>query len=202
MWSNDYYNPFGDGLFKEDLGGIQPHVATFKDGDAICALVKSTVQKVETILKNHQQIGPHSSSDERLLEIRNSFLSPKGKNMDMGIFYAFLMLEDKDLKFASRSLEFGIKASTGLGTAGGGVAVAVSWKRDASEEALSQIDVLTWRLSENSDRLTTMTEKVMVRLFSPSPTITEVSDAGDDAASYVAAKESKVIVERKLLCIA
>ncbi len=90
MWSNDYYNPFGDGLFKEDLGGIQPHVATFKDGDAICALVKSTVQKVETILKNHQQIGPHSSSDEWLLEIRNSFLSPKGKNMDMRNFLCLL----------------------------------------------------------------------------------------------------------------
>ena len=26
----------------------------------------------------------------------------------MGIFYAFLMLEDKDLKFASRSLENGV----------------------------------------------------------------------------------------------
>lgn len=75
-------------------------------------------QRYKKILKNHQQSGRHSSSDERLLEIRNSFLSPKGKNMDMGIFYAFLMLEDKDLKFASRSLEFGIRASTGLGTAG------------------------------------------------------------------------------------
>jgi hypothetical protein len=45
MWLNDYNNPFGGGLFKEDLGGIQPHVAMFKDGDAIHALVKSTVQK-------------------------------------------------------------------------------------------------------------------------------------------------------------
>jgi hypothetical protein len=67
-WISDYNNPFGDGLFKEDLAGIQPHLAVFKDGDAIWSLVKTTVQKVETILKNHQQSGHHSS---------------------MGIFYAF-----------------------------------------------------------------------------------------------------------------
>jgi hypothetical protein len=103
-WLSDYMNPFGDGLFKEDLAGIQPHLAVFKDGDAIQLLVKSTVQKAETILKNHQHSGHHSSGDERLLEIRNNFLSPKGKNVDMGNFYKFLMLEDKDLKFASRSL--------------------------------------------------------------------------------------------------
>jgi len=85
-WLSDYKNPFSDGIFKDDLAGIQPHLATFKDGDAICSLVKSTVQKVETALKNHQQSGHHSSGDERLLEIRNSFISPRGKNVDMGIF--------------------------------------------------------------------------------------------------------------------
>jgi hypothetical protein len=67
-WLIDYKNAFGDGLFKEDLGGIQPQLATFKDGDAIQALIKSTVQKVETILKNHQQSGHFSSGDERLLK--------------------------------------------------------------------------------------------------------------------------------------
>ena len=97
--------------------------------------MKSTVQKVETILKKHQQSGHHSSGDERLLEIQNSFLSSKGKNVDMGIFYAFLILEDKDLKFASRSLEGGIGASAGLGTVGGGAAVVASRKRDVSEAA-------------------------------------------------------------------
>jgi len=87
-------------------------------------------QRYKKILKNHQQSGRHSSSDERLLEIRNSFFSPKGKNVDMGFFYAFLMLEDKDLKFASPSLEDGVGASAGLGTVGGGVAVAVNQKRE------------------------------------------------------------------------
>jgi hypothetical protein len=131
----------------------------FKDGDAIQSLVKSTVQKVETILKNHQQSGHHSSGDERLLEIRNSFFSLQGKNVDMGIFYAFLMLEVQDLKFASRSFEGDIGACAGLGTVGGGVAVEASPKRDVSEAALNQIDLLTWRLSDNSDRHTTTTEK-------------------------------------------
>jgi hypothetical protein len=200
-WLPDYKNPFVDGLFKEDLAGIKPHLAVFKDAAAIRSLVKSTVQKVETILKNHQQSGHHSSGDERLLEIRNSFLSPKGKNVDMGIFYAFLMLEDKDLKFASRSLEDGVGASAGFGTVGGGTAVVLNKKRDASEAALSQIDLLTRRLSENSDRLTNTTEKAMVRLFSPSPTFTDVSSSVNETASYVAAKEVKVVVERKLLCL-
>jgi hypothetical protein len=107
--------------------------------------VISTVQKVETVLKNHKQSGHHSSGDERLLEIRNSFISPRGKNVDMGIFYSFLMLEDKDLKFASRSLENGVGASAGLGTVFGGASVAVNRKRDASEAALSQINLLTRR---------------------------------------------------------
>jgi hypothetical protein len=82
-WISDYNNPFGDGLFKEDLAGVQPHLAVFEDGDAIRSLVKTTVQKVEMILKNHQQSRHHLSGDERLLEIHNSFLSPRGKNVDM-----------------------------------------------------------------------------------------------------------------------
>jgi DNA topoisomerase IB len=47
-------------------------------------------------------------------------LSPKGKNVDMCYFYAFLMLEEKDFKFASRQLEDGAGASAGFGTVGGG----------------------------------------------------------------------------------
>jgi hypothetical protein len=111
-----------------------------------------------------------------------------------------LILEDKDLKFASRSLEGGVGASAGFGTVGGGAAVVASRKRDVSEMASSQIDLLTRRLSENSDRHTSTTEKAMVHLFSPSPTFTDVSTVGTESA-YVAAKECKVTVERKLLCV-
>jgi hypothetical protein len=74
-------------------------------------------------------------------------------------------------------------------------------KRDVSEVALSQIDLLVRRLSDNSDRLTSTTEKAMVRLLSPSPTFTDVSTAGTETASYVTAKEYKVTMERKLLCV-
>jgi hypothetical protein len=42
-----------------------------------------------------------------------------------------LMLETKDLKFASRSMEPGVGASVGLGTVGGGLAVTGNQKRDA-----------------------------------------------------------------------
>jgi len=135
------------------------------------------------------------------MEIWNSFLSPKRKNVDMGLWYAFLMLEENNLNFVSRNLQEGVGAAAGLGTVGGGAAATTSYqKRDASEAALTQIDLLTRRLSNNSDRLTSMTEKAMVRLFSPSPTFTDVSaSVNNDAASYIAAKEKKVDSERKLL---
>jgi hypothetical protein len=85
------------------------------------------VQKVQTTLKNHKQSGHHSSGAERLMEIQNSFLSPKGKNLDMGLWYAFLMLEEKDLNFVSRKLQEGVGAAAGLGTIGGGAAATTSY---------------------------------------------------------------------------
>jgi hypothetical protein len=59
------------------------------------------VSRVETILHNHQQSGHHYTGDKHLHEIKSSFLNAKGKNMDMSYYYAFSMLKDKDLKFAS-----------------------------------------------------------------------------------------------------
>jgi hypothetical protein len=41
----------------------------------------------------------------------------------------------------------------------------------------------------------------MVCLFLSSPTFTEISNASDETASYVVAKERKVVMERKLLCV-
>jgi hypothetical protein len=203
-WVKDYKNPFVNGLFSDDLGAIKPELATFKDGTAIRALVRSMVKKIETILKNHQQSGHHSSGDERLIEIKSSFLSPKGKNVYIGNFYAFLMLETKDLKFASRSLEPDVGASAGLGTVGGGVAATIHGKRDASEAALTELNVLARHLSENSAKLMNTAEIAMVHLFSPYPTFTDISCNGGDgvaSSSYAAAKECKVFVERKLLCL-
>ena len=69
------------------FGGLRGNeassIASFKDSYAIKGYVKTVVAKVETILKNHQQSGSHSSGDERLNEIKTSFLSPKGKSIDM-----------------------------------------------------------------------------------------------------------------------
>mmetsp|Transcript_3838 Transcript_3838/g.5703 ORF Transcript_3838/g.5703 Transcript_3838/m.5703 type:complete len:126 (-) Transcript_3838:1537-1914(-) len=112
-----------------------------------------TVQKVETILSNHRKSGHHTSGDERLLEIKNSFITRNGKNIDMGYFYAFLMLEDKDLKFVSPSLDIGIVASVGLGTTGGGApAVMNNRKRDNPDPMMQKLDVCAQRFIENSDR--------------------------------------------------
>jgi len=99
---------------------MKPHLARFKDGDEIRKLVVQVVSRVETVKKNHQQSGHHSSGDERLQEINSSFLSPKGKNVDIPFFYAFLMLDNVDLTFVSRKLEDGVGTSAGFGTVGGG----------------------------------------------------------------------------------
>jgi hypothetical protein len=116
----EYINPFTEGKFAEDLKGMKPHLARFKDGDEIRKLVVQVVSRVETVKKNHQQSGHHSSGDERLQEINSSFLSPKGKNVDIPFFYTFLMLDNVDLTFVSRKLEDGVGTSAGFGTVGGG----------------------------------------------------------------------------------
>jgi hypothetical protein len=193
-WIMDYENPFSNGhQFSDDLKAIQPKMATFKDGDAIRALVKSTVLKVETTLKNHKQSGHHSSGEERLLEVKNDFITPKGKNIDMGTFYAFLMLEERDLKFVTRSLELGIGASAGLGTVGGGAPAAMSnRKRDNSESVIQQLNMCTKRFMENSERL-----------FSPSPAFTDFSTTRSggsvESDGIQLAKKTKVVAETKLL---
>jgi hypothetical protein len=64
--------------------------------------------------------------------------------------------------------------------------------------------VLVRYLSENSDQLRNTAIKAMVHLFSPSPTFTNISCNGGDgvaSSSYAAAKESKVVMKRKLLCL-
>ena len=40
----------------------------------------------------------------------------------------------------------------------------------------------------------------MVRLFSPSPTFTDISSS-NESSSLAAGKETKIVVERKLLCL-
>jgi hypothetical protein len=75
------------------LNGISPQSARFKDDLDIKEHVTKVINKVETSL---------TSGNERLKEIPNSFLGPKGKKIDLAFFYAFLMLDDKDLQFVSR----------------------------------------------------------------------------------------------------
>jgi hypothetical protein len=64
---------------------------------------------------------------------------------------------------------------------------------------LSDINVLVKHLSENSDKLKNAAEKSMVCIFSPSCAFTDISCNGGLSSSYIATKESEVVVERKLL---
>ncbi len=57
------------------------------------------------------------------------FFSPKGKNVDIPFFYAFLMLETTDLTSVSRKLGDGVGASAGFGAVGGGKNVSETKKR-------------------------------------------------------------------------
>jgi hypothetical protein len=84
----------------------------------------------------------------------------------MGNNCAILMLEDKDLKFVSHSLELGIGASAGLGTVGGSATAAMSnQKRNSSSEVvIQQFNMCTKHFMENSERL-----------LPPSPTFTDLS---------------------------
>jgi hypothetical protein len=136
-------------------------------------------------------------------------LNAKGKNVDMSYFYAFLMLEDKDLKFASRQLEDIVDASAGFGTVGGGAA-ATRKKQNVQEVVTMDIQNLTKKIADSAEGLCEDTQKAITRLFSPSPTYSDVSfnaksggvsDSIAVSSSYNSAKEDKLIVERKLLCI-
>jgi hypothetical protein len=137
-------------------------------------------------------------------------LSPKGKNVDICYFYAFLMLEEKDLKFASRQLEDGVGASAGFGTVGGGARAAK--KRLHQDAVLTDLQHFTRKLSDSAVGIRSGTERALSRLFlSPSPTFSDISntaagtaavaaahasgDSYSQRSSYSSAKEEKIIME-------
>jgi len=66
----------------DDLAGIQPS-SSFKDGDAIRALMRSKVQKVEIILKSISRAGIIPAV------MRGCLRSGIFSNVYMAIFYAF-----------------------------------------------------------------------------------------------------------------
>ncbi len=107
-------------------------------------------------------------------------------------------------------------------------------KRNHQEAVLTDIQQLTKKLSDSADGIRTDTERAITRLFSPSPTMSDLSvpavavehaitrlfspsptmsdlsgpavAVGTSAQSstlrnYNSAKEGKLIVERKIMCI-
>jgi hypothetical protein len=97
---------------------------------------------------------------------QGKFLEHKGENVDYRYFYAFLILEDKNQKFASRQLEGGICASPGFGTVGGG-AMAVRKKRNVEEVVSLDIQTLTEKNANSADGICEDTQRAITRLFSP-----------------------------------
>jgi hypothetical protein len=165
-WQKECINPFTEGTFADDLKGMKPHLAQFKDGDKIRKLVVQVVCRTETIKKSHQQSGHHSSGDKRLEEICSSFLSLNGKNVDIPFFYAFLMLDTVALTFVSRKLQDGAGASTGFGTVGG-VRVVLETKKSKQVDVSSEIKKLTKNIAEQAEKITSNTNDAITKLFSP-----------------------------------
>ena len=101
----------------------------------------------------------------------------------------------------TRSLQPGVGAGAGLGTVGGGASAAASNRnKDVTDAAFLQLETATKRLSDLS--------ALSARLFFPSPTVAAgignkyfADSVNGDSVSYMSAKESKVVVEIKLLCI-
>ena len=68
------------------------------------------------------------------------------------------------------------------------------------------IQKLTKKIAENAVGLRVDTQNAITRLFSPSPTFSELSYSAPTSTAtvsigYSEAKSDKVVVERKLLCI-
>lgn len=106
---------------------------------------------METISINHYQNGHHTSGDEHLQEIHNSHLSPKVKKKYLSFFYAFIMLEEKDLWFVSHSLDEGVGDSAGFGTTGGGVSVPQKKNRNEQEVIAAEIMDLKKTISDYTE---------------------------------------------------
>jgi hypothetical protein len=207
-WKKDYVNQFTEGLFSEDLKGMMPHLARFKDAEEIRKLTVHVVSRVETILRNHQQSGHHSSGNKRLEKIRYSFLSPKGKNVDIPFFYAFLMLETTDSTFVSRKLGVGVGASAGFGTVGGDKVVSKSRKRKHGGVS-TEIKEPTKNLAEQAERITSNINNAITKLFSPfspqphsfSESIASASSSSQPVDTFQLEREEKVKTEHKIKCI-
>ena len=119
------------------------------------------------------------------------------------------MLEDKDLQFASRYLEGGIGASAGIKTVRG--SITVERTKYNVQEVVASLDIqnLTKRFPDSTDRIHDDNQIAITRLFSPLPTFSDVSytawstgiaDSATVASTYSSTKEDKIIVEQKLLC--
>jgi hypothetical protein len=85
--------------------------------------------------------------------------------MEMSYFYTFffLMLEDKDLKFASYQLDDGLGANAGFSTIGGGAA-ATRKKHNIQEVVALDVQNLT-KNAENAEGLCVDMQNAITRLF-------------------------------------
>jgi hypothetical protein len=99
-WQQEYINPFVCGNYAAELSNFEPHNATFKDGSEIKQNLTLVINKVDSMIKTHKKNVLQKTDEERIQDIRNSFFSPKCKDVEIAFFYAFMLLENQDLGFA------------------------------------------------------------------------------------------------------
>jgi hypothetical protein len=62
------------------------------------------MNNVHNIIHNAKRSGSHSNDDEKYNEIRNNFVNGAGKNIQIAMFYAYMLLEEIEVRFISRRL--------------------------------------------------------------------------------------------------
>jgi hypothetical protein len=168
-WQKDYINPYRTGDYATDCGAFEPNKATFKDGQDIKGWVNTVCTRVENIMRRHDTSGKHKSGPEKMLEIRNEYIQPKGKTLDVAYYYAYLQLHEEDLNYMSWRLDENVGVEAGVSTEGGG-ALAVKHKKQRRETAhdniLSGARQLTDTLTETALLIRNDNRKMIQQLVS------------------------------------
>jgi hypothetical protein len=211
-WIAEYVNAFSGSRFADDLSFISPNKAVYKDGDDIKAHITKVMNRVHQIEANHKKSGHHEGGDGRIDEVRGTFINSKGKNIDLAIFYAFMMLDGKDLRYVNRRLDEGVGASAGIGgDTGGGLKAPGNSKRKAAD-AFEKAAV---KVMEESSKLHRESNEYIREMLKPIPgppsSVSSASRGGaslftppddarwspsEEAAALVKAKKAKLDAEK------
>jgi hypothetical protein len=168
-WQKEYINPYRTGNYAADCGAFEPNKATSKDANDIKGWVSTVSTRVENIKRRHEVSGKHKSGHEKMLEIHNEYVQPKGKTLDVAYYYEYLHLHEEDLNYMSRRLDENVGVEAGVTTEGGGP-LAVKHKKQrretAHENILSGARHLTDTLTETTLLIRNDNRKMIQQLVS------------------------------------